>query len=291
MKVVVLGANGQLGTAICEVLALRGEELVSLTHEDFDVRDIDSGRNCLASIRPDAIVNTTAMHQVDECERRPEESFAVNGMGARNLALISNELDCVLAHVSTDYVFDGRKQAPYIESDCPFPLNVYGNTKLSGEIFVRTIARRHFVVRVSALFGGAPCRAKGGMNFVELMIHLAKLRGKVRVVNDEFVSPTFTADAAAQIVELLDTNEYGLYHATAGGQCSWHDFARKIFEFNGLDVAVDIADAAEFPAKTPRPKYSVLENANLKNIGKDIMPHWSDGLGRYLRVRAGGSGR
>jgi len=282
MRVAVLGANGQLGTDVCAAYVQRGDNLFPLTHDNFDVCDIDAGRTCLAAIRPNVIVNTTAMHQVDQCEQRPEESFAVNGVGARNLALISNDLDCVLVHVSTDYVFDGKKQAPYIESDCPFPLNVYGNTKLAGEIFVRTIALRHFVVRVSALFGGAPCRAKGGMNFVQLMLHLARTRGKMRVVDDEFVSPTFTADAAAQIVELSRTNDYGLYHATAEGHCSWHDFAQKIVEVGGVDAVLEVADPGEFPAKTPRPKYSVLENANLKSVGKNIMPHWSEGLRRYL---------
>jgi dTDP-4-dehydrorhamnose reductase len=284
MRVAVLGANGQLGTDVCAAYVKRGDDLSLLTHDNFDVRDIEAGRNCLARIRPNAIVNTTAMHQVDQCEQRPEESFAVNGVGARNLALISNELDCVLVHVSTDYVFDGRKQAPYVESDCPFPLNVYGNTKLAGEIFVRTIARRHFVVRVSALFGGAPCRAKGGMNFVQLMLHLARTRGKMRVVDDEFVSPTYTADVAAQIVELSGTKDYGLYHATAEGQCSWYGFAQKIVELGGVGANLEVADPGEFPAKTPRPKYTVLENANLKSIGKNMMPHWSDGLRRYLSM-------
>ncbi len=286
MRVVVLGANGQLGTDVSAAYAQRGDDVLALTHDNFDVRDIDAARVCLAEVKPNVIVNTTAMHQVDQCELRPDESFAVNGVGARNLALISNELDCVLVHVSTDYVFDGKKQAPYIESDCPFPLNVYGNTKLAGEIFVRTIAQRHFVVRVSALFGGAPCRAKGGMNFVQLMLHLAKTRGKMRVVDDEFVSPTFTADAAAQIVMLSVTSQYGIYHATAEGQCSWYGFAQKILELGGVGATLEVADPGEFPAKTPRPKYSVLENSNLKSIGKNIMPHWSDGLRRYLSMQS-----
>ena len=282
MKVVVTGANGQLGSDVVAVFAARGHTVASATHDVFDVKDPARCREYLAREAPQLVVNTAAMHQVDHCETNPLEAFAVNAVGARNLAVLSNELGFTLAHISTDYVFDGAKHAPYVETDVPRPLNAYGNSKYAGDIFVNTIAGRYFIVRVSALFGHAPCRAKGGMNFPQLMLHLAKTRGSVRVVTDEMVSPTFTRDAAEQIEVLCGTRRYGTYHCTSEGACSWHEFAHKVFELTATQVTLEAAAPNEFPAKVPRPKYSVLENAALKAMGKNVMPHWSDALKRYL---------
>jgi dTDP-4-dehydrorhamnose reductase len=227
-------------------------------------------------------VNTAAMHHVENCEREPQKAFAVNGLGSRNLALISREINAVLIHVSTDYVFDGAKQNPYEETDAPRPLNVYGNTKLSGEHFVRGMCEKHFVLRTSAIYGKSPCRAKGGLNFVELMLKLARERGKVRVVDSEFVTPTRTTDIARQIVALSRSDSYGLYHATAEGSCSWHAFAGEIFSLTNTKVALEVAGPNEFPAKVPRPTYSVLENRALKSRGLNVFKPWQDGLREYL---------
>jgi len=179
-------------------------------------------------------------------------------------------------------VFDGKKNAPYTEDDAPLPLNVYGNSKLAGEYHVRTINPRHFVLRTSALYGKHPCRAKGGRNFVDLMLELARTRGRVRVVNDEFVSPTPTADLAREIVCLGRSDAYGLYHATSENSCSWYEFARKIFLLAGIEVKLEAAAPGEFPAKAPRPQYSVLENRGLKSIGLNLFASWEIGLQRYL---------
>ena len=213
----------------------------------------------------------------------PLKAFEVNGLGARNLALLANELDYTLFHISTDYVFDGKKKTPYIETDCPFPINVYGNSKLCGENFIRATAKKHFVVRVSGLYGTNPCRAKSGTNFVQLMLRLAKERKEVRVVDDEILTPTFTEDIAQQIVVLSKVEKYGLYHVTAQGSCSWYKFAAKIFELTGAKVNLLVADPNEFASKVARPKYSVLENSNLKALNVDIMPHWEEGLRKYLK--------
>lgn len=239
----------------------------------------------LGSVRPELIINTAAMHHVEKCEADPARAFAVNGIGARNLAGFAAALDSVLVHISTDYVFDGKKGKPYVESDVPKPVNVYGNTKLSAELFVRTMAPRHFVLRVSALYGTNPCRAKGGLNFIELMLKLAKERDDLHVVNDEFVTPTATAEVAAQIVALSRSNAYGLYHATAEGSCSWYEFARAIFEKTGTTVNLKPAAPGEFPAKVPRPGYSVLENSSLKKLGLNVFTHWQEGLAKYLAAR------
>jgi dTDP-4-dehydrorhamnose reductase len=222
------------------------------------------------------------MHNIDACEADPLKAFAVNGIGARNLAMLSNELDFTLFHISTDYVFDGFKKTPYVETDPPRPLQVYGNTKVSGEFFIQAIAKRFFILRVSGIYGINPCRAKGGNNFVKTMLKLAKERSEIRVVDDEILAPTFTEDIARQIVAMLDCNRYGIYHAAAHGQCSWHAFAAKIFEFSDSKVKLSVAEPSEFPAKVPRPKYSVLENARLKALGLDLMPDWEDGLQRYF---------
>jgi len=282
MRVAVIGANGQLGCDVCKAFLDSGYEVVQLNHDVMDIADFESARTKLEQAGAGVVVNTAAMHNLDACEADPAKAFAVNGTGARNLAILANELDFVLFHTSTDYVFDGSKQTPYVETDCPLPLNVYGNTKLAGEYFVRTIAKKYFILRVSGLYGTSPCRAKGGSNFVNLMLRLAKERDEVRVVDDEVLTPTFTEDVARQIVAMCDANEYGLYHATAQGSCSWHKFAGKIFELSGAKVKLSVADPAEFPAKVPRPKYSVLENHGLKSLNLDIMPDWEDGLRSYL---------
>lgn len=282
MRVAVIGANGQLGCDVCSAFRDAGHEVISLNHDMLDIADLDSMVKKLEEAKADIVINTAAMHNVEACERDPARAFAVNGNGARNLAILSNNLDFVLFHISTDYVFDGRKRAPYLETDCPTPLNVYGNTKLAGEYFVRTIARKYFVLRVSGLYGKNPCRAKGGRNFVDLMLKLASAREEVRVVDDEVLTPTFTEDVARQIVLLSKVDNYGLFHATAQGSCSWYRFAAKIFELAGLGIKLTVASPGEFPIKVPRPKYSVLENSRLKSLNLDTMPPWEDGLHRYL---------
>ena len=287
MKIVVVGGNGQLGTDLCVALNSTGHEIIEVNHAQTDVADLNGLKKKLDDINPHVVVNTAAMHNLDACEEDPAKSFAVNGIGARNLAQLANELGFILMHISTDYVFDGLKLAPYDEKDCPGPLNVYGNTKLAGEYFIQSIAKKYFIVRVSGIYGKNPCRAKGGLNFVALMLKLAKERDEIRVVDDEILTPTYTVDIANQIIRLLDSDDYGLYHATAQDSCSWYQFAAKIFEFTGIETKLNIAGPGEFPAKVPRPKYSVLENQALQSIGLDIMPHWEDGLKRYLETIKG----
>jgi dTDP-4-dehydrorhamnose reductase len=284
MKIVVVGGNGQLGTDVVRAFAENGDDAKGLTHEDIELADLDSVAKCVRELRPDLIVNTAAMHHVETCEREPEKSFAVNALGTRNLAMVARDAQTILMHVSTDYVFDGSKQAPYVEEDAPLPLNVYGCSKLAGEHFVRTLAPKHFVLRTSAIYGKQPCRAKGGLNFVELMLKLARERGEVRVVDSEFVTPTPTSQLAQQIVALSRCESYGLYHATAEGSCSWFEFAQEIFAITGTPVKLTPAKAGDFPIKVPRPTYSVLENGALKSLGLNIFEPWQNGLRGYLGI-------
>jgi len=285
MKIAVIGANGQLGSDLVASFSEKGNAVSGLTHADIEISDLSSVAHALESIRPQVIVNTAAMHHVENCEREPENAFAVNALGPRNLALVARDLGAVLLHVSTDYVFAGSKGSPYLEEDNPRPLNVYGITKLAGEHFVRATTGKHFVVRTSGLYGKSPCRAKGGLNFIELMLKLAKERGEVRVVDTEVVSPTSTAELAEQLVQLSHSDCYGLYHATAEGSCSWYEFAREIFAITDTPVRLKVAAPDEFPAKVPRPKYSVLENGALKSRGLNAFKPWQDALHKYLGNR------
>ena len=284
MKIAVVGADGQLGRDVVRAFAGDGHEVCALTHTDIEITSPDSTARKLRELGPELVVNTAAMHHVETCEREPDRAFAVNALGPRNLALAARQQDAVLMHVSTDYVFDGGKAAPYLEADAPRPLNVYGITKLAGEHFVRSTTDKHFVVRTSGLFGKHPCRGKGGLNFIELMLKLAHERGEVRVVDDEVLSPTSTEELARQMTVLARTQFWGLYHATAEGSCSWYDFAREIFAATDTAVELKVALPGEFPAKVARPKYSVLENHGLKLLGINTFRPWQDGLRDYLGV-------
>jgi len=282
LKIAVIGANGQLGSDLLKAFAGYGDEVSALTHSDIELSSIDSISARLRELRPNVVVNTAAMHHVENCEREPEKAFAVNGLGSRNLSLVVRDIGATLMHVSTDYVFDGTKTSPYEESDVPNPLNVYGNSKLAGEYFVRSTVEKHFVVRTSAIYGRSPCRAKGGLNFIELMLKLARDRGEVRVVDSEIVTPTSTVELARQMVWLSRSDAYGLYHATAEGSCSWYEFAQEIFTFTGTKVRLTVAGPNEFPAKVPRPQRSVLDNRGLKTHEMNIFKPWREGVREYL---------
>lgn len=284
MKVAIVGANGQLGSDAAQAFADRGDMVFPLTHGDMEISSIDSVTVALRELKPDLVVNTAAMHHVERCERDPKRALEINASGPHNLALVSQELGASLMQISTDYVFDGAKGTPYEETDAPRPLNTYGITKLAGEHFVRSTVERHFVLRTSGLYGKHPCRGKGGLNFVDLMLKLGKERGKVRVVDSEEVTPTSTAELARQMVLISRSDNFGLFHATAEGSCTWYDFAREIFSVAGLSVEVEIADPWEFPSKVPRPTYSVLENAGLKACGLNCLHPWQEGLLQYLDV-------
>lgn len=289
LKVAVIGADGQLGSDLVVALRREGHAVEELTLARLDIRDNDRVRRVLAEGAAEVVVNTAAMHQVEKCEADPERAFAVNALGVRNLALAAAAGNARLVHVSTDYVFDGAKAAPYLEEDAPLPLNAYGNSKLAGELFVRALAPRHWVLRVSGLYGAHPCLEKaGGLNFVDLMLKLAREREQVRVVDDEVLTPTSTREVARQLLHLLRAGAAdGLYHATAEGSCSWHAFAAEIFRLAGSSVRLQKAAPGEFPAKVPRPKYSVLENAHLKRQGLNVMRPWQEGLAEYLKDRHG----
>jgi dTDP-4-dehydrorhamnose reductase len=285
--VVVVGAAGQLGSDLMRAWPARyaGDRLVGLTHADLDVRELDSVRRALISIEPELVVNTTAYNWVDAAETDPGGAFEVNAIGPRNLALSARELDAALVHVSTDYVFSGSGRRQYVETDPVDPLNVYGVSKAAGEMLVRAVWPKHFVVRTSGLYGVAGSGGKGG-NFVDTMLRMARAGQAIRVVDDQFLTPTHTADLADQIATLAASGEYGTYHATCQGECSWYEFAREIFRRAGLTPSLERQTTAEAGRAAPRPPYCVLENRRLRQLGIDVLPSWDEALARYLAVDA-----
>lgn len=280
MKILLIGADGQLGTDFQKVIDKSA--LIPLTISDIDVTEKDKTIEIVKLHKPDVVINTSAYHRVDDCEENDRQAFAVNSVGVKNLCLACREIDSTLVHISTDYVFDGNKGSPYIETDCPNPGTVYGISKLAGELYVRYMLKKYFIVRTCGLFGVAGCLGKGGGNFIESMLKLAKGKPVLRVVGDQIVGPTYTLDLAGKISQLIRTNHYGLYHITNKGQCSWYDFAKKIFELTGTRVKLEKATTSEFKAKATRPAFSVLDSKNLRKIGLDDMRTWDKALEAYL---------
>ena len=285
MRIAVIGANGQLGSDLVKVLA-PVHDLVGLTHAEIEVTDPDSVAAAIRQHEPALVINTAALHRVDLCEDEIERTFAVNVYGVRNLALACRASGAAIVHLSTDYVFGGDAThcTPYSEVDCPAPINMYGVSKLAGEHLVRYILDRHFIFRVAGLYGVAGSSGKGG-NFVELMIRLAKGGKAIRVVDDQRTTPTYTVDLAQQIAAVIETERYGLYHATSQGDCTWYEFATEIFRQSGLEPQLGRAKTGGFGEKATRPEYSVLENRALQRIGLDRMRPWQTALGEYLAER------
>ncbi len=282
MKIALIGADGQLGSDLVRVVP--AADLRALTYPDFDVTRPDLVRRELTALKPAVVVNTSAYHRVDECEDNPLVSFQVNAAAVRDLALVCREVNAVLVHFSTDYVFDGASRKPYHEEDIPNPLNAYAVSKLAGEYFVRNLWPRHFLIRTCGLYGRAGSREKGA-NFVEAMIEREKKGQTLRVVSDQTVTPTSTAELAARVLALVETGRFGLYHLTNEGQCTWYEFAEAIFRLLGRTPDLRPVTSEAFGAKARRPPYSVLENTRYNGLGLPVFSHWGQALGTYLRQR------
>ena len=279
MKIMILGAGGQLGSELVNIL--QDDTLIPLTHMDIEMTDEQQVNSILSSNMPDVVINTAAYHRVDNCEDNVELSFAVNSYAVRTIARICNDLGITFVHFSTDYVFGGEKKTPYVEDDCPNPHSVYAVSKLAGELFVRNICSRYYLIRTCGLYGAKGVSGKGG-NFIETMIRLANGKKPLNVVSDQIVTPTYAKELAAKVSQLIRTEEYGSYHITNNGGCSWYEFARTIFKLTGIDADISPISSSEFGAKARRPAYSVLENRNLKLLGLDDMMQWHDALKEYL---------
>jgi len=288
MRVLIVGALGQLGTDLCREFAdteLCTADLDGGDHQ-LDIRNFAQVRRLiLGAVKPELVFNCAAAHNVPRCERDLGLAFAVNAAGARHLAVACKTVKARLVHVSTDYVFGHGATRPLLETDLPAPLNVYAASKLAGEHLVAAECPDHLIIRTAAIYGTAPCRAKGGRNFVEMMLHLAATRPEVKVVTDEITTPTYTAALARQMRLLAEKGVPGLYHATCQGACSWYEFAQAIFEESNTQVRLVPARAAEFQSPVKRPEYSVLENRRAQEQNLDIMSPWRDALRDYLAAR------
>ncbi len=273
MKIVVTGSNGMLGFDIKKVFA--DTELISLTHGDLDVADLDQTISRIKDIHPDYVIHSAAYTDVDGCESDPEKAYLVNGLGPRNMAMACESIKCPLVLISSDYVFDGTKKAPYDEWDRTNPVNIYGQSKLLGEQFVASLSSRFYIVRTSWLYG------RNGKNFVDTISKLLSEKEEINVVDDQVGSPTFTFDLAVTLRKLIGRG-YGTYHITNSSSCSWYDFAVEIAKLKNSKTRVNPTSSDKFIRPAKRPAYSTLGNTMLKLEGIEELRHWKEALKAYL---------
>ena len=292
-KILITGAEGQLGSELVEVLS-DDYKVIAVDKEDFDISEFKAVTNFLTSSRPDVIIHCSAFTDVDACESEKEKAFKVNGIGTRNLAITATKLDSKFFYISTDYVFDGQKKGPYFEYDNTNPKSIYGLSKLLGENFVKEQLSKFFILRIGWLYG------KNGKNFAKTMLDLAGNKKEIKVVGDQIGSPTWTLDIIRQIKKLMPTDFYGTYHCTSQGSCSWFDFAVEIFKLmgykeknkddnlltfeneDGKSFDLKKVTSQEFKTDARRPRNSVLDNYMLKIQDLDIMPHWKESLTTFI---------
>ncbi len=281
-KIIVTGCNGQLGRAINQVYANNTEyECVNTDVAELDITNIDAVMKLVDEVKPYAIVNCAAHTNVNACETDIDNAYKINAIGPRNLSIAATKNQAKMIHVSTDYVFRGDGDKPYLEFDHVGPISVYGKTKLAGENFVKEFARDHFVVRTAWLYGD-------GKNFVKTMLGLSERYDKVRVVGDQFGSPTSAIELAKAIAYLLPTDNYGTFHGTCEGSTNWADFTREIFRLAGKNTVVETVTSEEYSKGetgivAPRPKNSVLENYMLKLTTNHMFAQWEDAIAEYLK--------
>ena len=277
MIVLVTGVKGQLGHDVMDELALRGIEGFGVDVEEMDITDRTACETVISQEKPDAVIHCAAYTAVDAAEDNLELCRKINAEGTRNIARVCKAMDIKMMYISTDYVFNGGGERPWEPDDHREPLNVYGLTKYEGEIAVEQNVQKYFIVRIAWVFG------VNGKNFIKTMLRLGKEKGAVSVVNDQIGSPTYTYDLARLLVDMIETDKYGRYHATNEGLCSWCDFAREIFKQANMNVEVIPVTSAEYPAKAKRPMNSRMSKDKLEENGFERLPSWQDALERYLK--------
>jgi dTDP-4-dehydrorhamnose reductase len=276
MKVLITGGNGQLGLEIEKQLTDIGSyTIIKTDRKDLNIFDFNEVNNTILNVKPDVVINCAAHTAVDLCETNIDDAYRINAIGPRNLAIASEKVGAKFVQVSTDYVFDGTSTKPYREDYSTNPNSIYGASKLMGEEFTKSFSSKYFIVRTAWLYGE-------GNNFVKTMLKLAETNEELNVVNDQYGSPTSTVDLAKSIINLINTEYYGTYHGTCEGECSWYDFAKKIFEIKNIDIKVNPVTSDEFKRPAPRPKYSVLDNFMLKLVGLNSFRNWEESLKEYL---------
>lgn len=276
MKILVTGISGQLGHDVCKELTKRNIEQLGISSKDLDITDKTAVEALIREYQPDAVIHCAAYTKVDLAEDEPEKCWAVNVDGTRNIAAACRELSAKMVYISTDYVFPGTGEQFWEPTDPVGPVNAYGRSKLAGELAVRSLLEQYFIVRISWVFG------KNGNNFVKTMLRLAETRTELNVVSDQIGSPTYTADLAPLLCDMVQTERYGVYHATNEGICSWAEFAEAIFELTGKQMTVHPIPTSEYPTRAVRPLNSRMSKECLMEEGFSYMPDWRDALGKYL---------
>ena len=274
--IIVTGITGQLGYDMVRELESRGEKVIGTTREEINLSSEEGTKNFILKKKPDAVIHCAAYTAVDKAESDAENAIMINGMSTRWIAEACREVDAKIIYPSTDYVFGGDGFTPYEVKDEKAPVNVYGRSKLLGEDSVNAIAEKHFIVRISWVFG------INGKNFIKTMLNLAKTHKKIRVVDDQIGSPTYTVDLAKLLADMVATEKYGFYHASNEGFCSWAEFAEEIFKQAKLDVEVEKILTADYPTPARRPFNSRLSKKSLDESGFKRLPDWKDALARYL---------
>lgn len=281
MRVLVTGVSGQLGYDVARVLAQRGIEYRGTSSKELDITDRAAVEHLMQSYRPDAVIHCAAYTKVDLAEDEPERCWAVNADGTRNLAAACREIGAKMLYISTDYVFPGTGEQFRRTDDPVSPVNTYGRSKLAGELAVQSLLETYFIVRISWVFG------KNGNNFVKTMLRLAETRTELTVVCDQIGSPTYTADLAPLLCDMVQTERYGIYHATNGGTCAWSDFAKAIFELADKQVTVYSIPTSAYPTRAVRPLNSRMSKECLHSNGFQELPEWKNALARYLKEITG----
>lgn len=281
MRVLVTGACGMLGRQLCSILAKNHQVIptdILPECEQLNIADPDNVFDTIKRLKPEMVIHCAAMTDVDGCERNPDMAFKLNGVGTWALACACASINCAMAYVCTDYVFDGEKGIPYTEFDNTNPISVYGASKLAGEQAVREICPKHYVVRTSWLF------APHGKNFPISILKASETRKELKVVADQFGSPTYVPDLAAFLASLVGSPLYGVYHFTNSGSCSWFDFAKNILETAGkTDVKVVPINSEDWPTPTKRPKFSVLRHYKMELLGLDNVRPWQDAVAEFIK--------
>jgi len=275
LKIVVTGANGQLGKELSQWSNVSAD-IIGLSRDILEIKSLSACRQIFSLHSPDIVIHCAAYTAVDQAESESDEAFRVNAVGTRNVAIAAREIGAKLCYISTDYVFDGFGVTPYHEYDITNPKTVYGMSKLAGERLVQTLHDRYYIVRTSWVYG------KFGNNFVNTMLKLAEEKSELKVVSDQLGSPTYTYDLAEFLIELVQTDYFGIYHASNTGVCSWFDFAKAIFEESGHKTIVTACSTEEFPRPAPRPAYSVMEHSGIRINGLKLLRPWREALNHYL---------
>lgn len=289
MKLLLTGSKGQLGNQILNMLKKGSSELgtispcykevqiLALDVDKLDITNYQCVKECFEEFKPDIVINSAAYTNVDACEANQDLAFKINALGPRNLALACRDIGAKLVHISTDYVFEGNGVSPYKEYDITNPVSVYGKTKLLGEDYIREFASKYFIIRTAWLYG------YNGSNFVKTILKAAKEKGHLEVVDDQRGNPTNAEDLAHHILKVALTEEYGIYHCTGTGECSWYDFAKAIVEYAGIDCTVDPITSEKLNRAAKRPAYSSLDNMMLRCTAGDEMRPWQEALKEFIK--------